>query len=173
MQEQQTNKYNCSHCVSKEHLSEISRSGFIKADRELLHEIAKTTEMASLSIKDMLSSCDECACCCEDVLKCQLESYENIYRTAKSALEEIGEEVDKTNGMQKMMLWTQIKIDMMMDDSNSKMAQMMIEGTAMGICEVAKALNNYRDISSKSATAIAQTTLDAMETFEKQLRKFL
>ncbi len=167
---QNTNKNSHCGCFSKSEKENLS-GGFLKPDREILHAVAKTTSMAIESLKDLLSSTEECGC--EDTLRCQMECYKEIYREARKALEEIDEDVDKIGGMQKMMLWTATKWDMFKDDTNSHIAEMLIRGTAMGVCEVGKALNDFKDISSVASITIADKTMHLMSEFVDQLKKLL
>lgn len=157
--------------LSKENIENCTKSGFSKPDREILHAVAKTTAMASESLKDLLASVDDCGC--EDVLKHQLDCYFTIYKVAKDALESIDEDGDKVGGMQKMMLWTSTKWDMMMDDSHSKIAQLLIRGTAMGVCEVGKVMNDYKSVSTKACICLGDTTMHCMSEFVDQLKTLL
>ncbi len=172
MQENYTdiNKKNHCECFSKSE-QESLEGGFLKPDREILHAVAKTTSMAIESLKDLLSSTEECGC--EETLQCQIDCYKEIYRKARKALEEIDEDVDRIGGMQKMMLWTTTKWDMFKDDTNSHIAEMLIRGTAMGVCEVGKTLNDFKDISSTASITIADKTMHVMSEFVDQLKKLL
>ncbi len=158
-------------CLTESELRNNLSGGFSKPDREILHVVAKTTSMAIESLKDLLTNCEDCGC--EDILKCQSDCYKTIYRETKKALESIDEDTDKTSSIQKMMLWTSTKWDMFKDDSNSNIAQLLIRGTAMGVCEVGKAMNDYKDVSTHAARFIGDKTMHTMSEFVDQLKKLL
>lgn len=160
-------------CFTADEKAEHLSGGFAKPDREILHTVAKTTSMAVESLKDILSNMENYNCNCEDILKCQTECYKAIYRETKTALDCIDEDSDEVGGMQKMMLWTTTKWDMLKDDSNSHIAQLLIRGTAMGVCEVGKAMNDYKDVSTYSARYLGDKTMHIMSEFVDQLKKLL
>ncbi|MFI3164516.1 MAG: hypothetical protein R3Y65_08785 [Bacillota bacterium] len=160
-------------CFTADEKAEHLSGGFAKPDREILHTVAKTTSMAIESLKDLVSNMEDCTPDCTDVLKCQSDCYKAIYRETKTALEAIDEDADNIGNMQKMMLWSHAKWDMMRDDSNSHIAELLIRGTAMGVCEVGKAMNDYKDVSTYSARYLGDKTMHVMSEFVDQLKKML
>lgn len=58
-----------------------------------------------------------------------------------------GHKPDDTSPAQKMMGWTSIQMSTMMDKSNSKISEMLIQGTNMGIVEGRKLLNQNLDLN--------------------------
>ena len=77
----------------------------------------------------------------------------------------------KTNMMSKMMLSSGVKMNTMKDKSNSKLAEILIEGTTMGIVEGRKMLNNKKidNEVSKLISAFVKIQEEHVETLKKYL----
>ena len=58
-----------------------------------------------------------------------------------------GEKPADTSPAQKMMGWTSIQMNTLTDKSNSKISEMLIQGTNMGIVEGRKLLNQNLDLN--------------------------
>ena len=76
------------------------------------------------------------------------EQYNNYQKTA-TAIEEIypkynDGEPHKTSAMNKMMTWYGIEMKTMTDKSDSKIAELLLQGTNMGIIEGRKILNKKK-----------------------------
>ena len=106
----------------------------------ILNEINKGIKMGMDSISSIAEKVTD------DQLKDDLQSEYNQYNTILNDVNaELGkyEEFPKElNPAQKMMGWFDIQISTMTDDSDSKIAEMLIKGTNMGIIEGVKLLNN-------------------------------
>lgn len=56
-------------------------------------------------------------------------------------------EPHETNAMNKMMTWYGIQMKTMVDDSTSKISELLMQGTNMGIIEGRRLLNQNSDIA--------------------------
>ena len=86
-------------------------------------------------------------------LKDILEKQYDDYRDIKKIIEDIypkydNDEPHKTSAMNKMMTWYGIEMKTFMDSSNSKIAELLLQGVNMGIIEGKKILNN-KEMDSK------------------------
>lgn len=77
----------------------------------------------------------------KQILDDQYEQYGYILDRVNNKFEEYGKQADDTNPAQKVMGWTGIQMGTMTDKSNSKISDMLIRGTTMGIIEGRKLLN--------------------------------
>lgn len=72
------------------------------------------------------------------------------------------------------MMWTSIKMNTMKDDSRSHIAEMMVQGTVMGITALKTSLGqmseNYADAEIKQ---LAEELLQAEEGFEKSWKSLI
>ena len=77
----------------------------------------------------------------------------------------------ETNAMNKMMTWYGIQKDTILDDSVSKLADLLINGTNMGIIEGRKLLNNKT--MDKKVHKLCNEYVKVQEKYIEKLKKFL
>ena len=82
-----------------------------------------------------------------------------------------GEKPADTSPAQKMMGWTSIQMNTLTDKSNSKISEMLIQGTNMGIVEGRKLLN-HKDTDEK-IHALVQEYVAMQEDAVEKLKTFL
>lgn len=102
----------------------------------------------------------------------QYEDYKDISDRIKELYPEYSEEEPhKTNTMTKMMTWYGIEMKTLMDKSTSKIAEILLQGTNMGIIEGRKLLN-HKD-TDESVHSLIQEYVDMQEEAVEKLKKFL
>lgn len=106
-----------------------------------------------------------------DVLKIQYKKYEEISTKIHKLYPDTKKEPHETNAMNKMMTWYGIEMKTMNDQSNSKIAELLLQGTNMGIIEGRKLLN-HNDIE-KDVHDLIQEYVDMQEDAVENLKKFL
>lgn len=77
----------------------------------------------------------------------------------------------ETGTMTKMMTWYGIETKTLNDKSNSKIAELLLQGTNMGIIEGRKLLN-HKNVDKK-INDLAQTFVDMQEEAVERLKEFL
>ena len=80
-------------------------------------------------------------------------------------------EPHETNAMNKAMTWFGIEMNTMMDKSTSNIAELLLQGTNMGIIEGRKLLNN--NATDKDVNDLLQEYVDMQEAAVENLKKFL
>lgn len=102
----------------------------------------------------------------------------NKYRDISNRVNEIynnytiEKEPHETNTMNKMMTWYGIQMKTMNDKSNSKIAELLMQGTNMGIIEGRKLLNNNNNLPKDIDTVLNDFVVmqeDSVETLKKYL----
>lgn len=111
-------------------------------------------------------------------LKVELERQ---YREYKEIAEEISdlypeyndkkEEPHKTNAMNKVMTWYGIEMKTMLDNSTSNIAELLLQGTNMGIIEGRKLLNHKQ--TEENINSLVKKYVTMQETAVEKLKKFL
>ncbi len=104
---------------------------------------------------------------------------ENQYKEYKKILDKISklypeysnEEPHKTTTMNKMMTWYGIEMKTMMDDTTSKLAELLMQGTNMGIIE-GRRLLNQKDTDPKVHEIVCEY-VDMQESAVEKLKEFL
>ena len=81
------------------------------------------------------------------------------------------EEPHKTNAMNKAMTWYGIEMKTMIDDSTSKITELLLQGTNMGIIEGRKLLN-HKD-TDKKINELVKKYVDMQEKAVEKLKQFL
>lgn len=106
------------------------------------------------------------------VLNEQYKKYKNITNKIAKIYPEYSEkEPHETSIMNKAMTWYGIEMKTLMDDSTSKITELLLQGTNMGIIEGRKLLN-HKDTNEKVHKLI-QEYVDMQEECVEQLKKFL
>lgn len=108
----------------------------------------------------------------KEELTVQYEKYKEISDKIRKLYPEYSEdEPHKTNAMNKMMTWYGIEMRTMNDDSTSKIAELLLEGTNMGIIEGRKLLN-HKD-TDKEVEKLIKEYVDMQEDAVEILKTFL
>ena len=108
----------------------------------------------------------------KDVLKTQYDQYEKISNRIKDMYPEYSEKDPKeTNTMNKVMTWYGIQMKTMNDQSNSKIAELLMQGTNMGIIEGRKLLNHKN--SDENVNELVSEYVEMQERAVERLKEFL
>ena len=75
----------------------------------------------------------------------QLKGYEEFASKAKAMLSQMGQEATEEKAMVKFWASVGIAMNTMMDTSSSHIAEMIIEGSTMGITDTTKIINEYEN----------------------------
>ena len=78
----------------------------------------------------------------------------------------------ETNMMNKMMTWYGVNMKTMKDQSNSKISELLMQGTNMGIIEGRRLLNNNPSIDNEVRQILNDFVVmqeDSVETLKKYL----
>ena len=81
-------------------------------------------------------------------------------------------EPHETNAMTKMMTWYGIQMKTMNDDSTSKLSELLMQGTNMGIIEGRKLLNHNKNLDKETDKLLNDFVKFQEESVEK-LKSFL
>ena len=81
-------------------------------------------------------------------------------------------EPHETNAMNKMMLWSGIQMKTIGDQSNSKISELLMQGTNMGIIE-GRRLINQNDNAAKDVKSILHEFVTMQEDSVETLKKYL
>ena len=141
-----------------------------KKDEEILAEIYRNCQLAIQSISDILPECEDGELRKE--MQSQHESYEKISAKACVIAKNKNIELKDPNPMKKMMMWGSIKMNTLTDGSRAHIAEMMIQGTVMGITSL-KTTATKAECSDKEICELLQELIDLEEIFERTLKEYL
>ena len=133
-------------------------------------DVYKNAHLALQSISDLLPAVEDDGLRCE--LKEEYEGYEKIIGEISTFMAQNGIEPKDVNPFKKAMLWSSIKMKTLFDNSRNQVAEMMINGTVMGINELT-AMKNEGTILDKEVLSFVEELLSLEEDYEERLKKYL
>lgn len=108
----------------------------------------------------------------KELLDKQLTEYQELSNKINELYREYtSSDIHETNLMEKAMTWYGIQKDTILDNSVSKLADLLINGTNMGIIEGRKLLNNKT--MDKKVHKICSKYVDMQEKYIEKLKEFL
>ena len=107
------------------------------------------------------------------VLNTEYNKYKDISNKVNDLYENYSDkEPHETNTMNKMMTWYGIQMKTMADDSTSKLSELLMQGTNMGIIEGRRLLNQNKDAEPDVKNILNDFVVmqeDSVETLKKYL----
>ena len=108
----------------------------------------------------------------KETLDIEYNKYKDVSKRANEIYAKYSEkEPHETGTMTKIMTWYGIEIKTLTDHSNSKIAELLLQGTNMGIIEGRKLLNNKK--MDKEIHNLLEEFVTMQEDSVEQLKKFL
>lgn len=142
----------------------------MQENKNALDELNKGATMGMDAIKFILDKIEDKEF--KAVLKEQYNKYDEISKKANELYEEYSEkDPHETSTMEKAMTWSTIQMETMTDKSNSKIAEMLIQGTNMGIIEGRKILNNKK--LEKKVSKLIEEFVSMQEKCVETLKDYL
>ena len=139
-------------------------------NQKAINDIYKNAHIALQSISDLLPSVED-----DDIkneLTEQYEGYEKVIGKLSTFMAEHGVEPKDINPLKKAMLWSSIKMKTLFDNSRNQVAEMMINGTVMGVNELT-AMKNENENLQPEILELLEKLLSLEESYEERLKKYL
>ena len=164
MNENCKKKENSSGCESKPEVRNCTK--------ELLAELIRSVGMGKESITDVLPKVKDTKL--TDDLTSQLDSYAKFHDEAVQMLESIGGDAKSESIMKKMAAKIGIEMNTLNDSSDAHIAQMVIEGTTMGITEIIRLVRDYENSNcSEEALSLARRIVSFEEEVVDRMKNYL
>ncbi len=142
-----------------------------KKSEEILAEIYRNAQLALQSIVDILPEV-EAEDLKEEIMR-EHEVYEDISARASMLARDRGLELKEPNVMKKAMMWGSIKMNTLTDNTRSHIAEMMIQGTVMGITSLKTSQSQMSEGADKEIVDLLKEFIKIEEGFEKTLKGYL
>ena len=136
----------------------------------VLNEVGKGLQMGMDSITNITEKLEDKGF--KEVLLNQYNEYDDLLNRVNDEITKYQDVPEQLNPMQKAMGWMGVEMNTLMDKSNSKIAEMMLQGTNMGITEGVKLLNHNPDINNDIKNILTDFVAFQEHTVEK-LKKYL
>ena len=109
----------------------------------------------------------------KEVLDTEYNKYKDISNRVNNLYDNYSsKEPHETNAMNKMMTWYGIQMKTMVDDTTSKLSELLMQGTNMGIIEGRRLLNQNQNIEPDVKDILNDFVVmqeDSVETLKKYL----
>ena len=135
----------------------------------LLNQLYKNVKMGEETISALIPSAQSEAM--RGALEKQRSGYSKFSQKLRQELQNHQAEPKKFNAMTKMSAEIGIKMNTMIDKTDSHVADMMVQGSTMGITEATKGLHNHKNACqparqlAKEIVAFEQQSIEAMKHF--------
>ena len=142
-----------------------------KQTEEALAEIYRNAELALQSINDIMPQVED-----EKVrneLSSQHEAYEHFSARASILAKDKGIELKEPNPFKKMMMWGSIKMSSMTDNSPAHIAEMMAQGSLMGITALRKTAGELSPEGNEEIKKLLEEMIETEENFEKTWKAYI
>lgn len=139
-------------------------------NNNLLEEIYKATKMGLEATQLIIPKVEDTSL--REDIRSQRDCYEDFADKSEAMLEKRGKQPQEKGMMQKATLWGAIQLNTIKDTSPEHIAEIMINGTTMGIIDLTKKLNDLDD-SDAGAKELALDYLKSEEEHIDALKKHL
>jgi|AKZA01.1.fsa_nt_gi Domain of unknown function (DUF2383). len=144
---------------------------FNKEDSQLLNIVSETADMAKDSTQQVLEKTTDATL--KNTLQAQLKIHNDTCDKVKKIMHFDNEEAKKASSISKFQAQIVSKIKTLTsNDRTSTIAEMVIQGTTMGVTEITKELHHYQGTNLEIKT-LAQQYLESLEKIIVEMKPFL
>ena len=145
----------------------------MNTETELLEYIYQTADLGKKGYIHLLQALEDKDNKIKKEIEKQLEGYEIIHEEVKELLKKKKVKPKDKGPFIEMINKMGTNMNVMMDNSDSKIAEMIIQGLTMGIIEMEKQLNEYEKKVDKNIIKEAKKLLKYQEKCKKEIEKYL
>jgi len=144
---------------------------FNKEDTQLLNTVSETADMAKDSTQQVLEKTTDATL--KNTLQAQLKIHSDTCSKVQKIMHFDNVKAKQASPISKFQAQIVSKIKTMTsDDRTSTIAEMVIQGTTMGVTEITKELHNYQGTNLEIKT-LAQQYLESLEKIIVEMKPFL
>lgn len=137
---------------------------------QLLHKIYQNAKMGEQTMKDLLTMTKEQPI--RDLMEEQRKGYTAFADRAEKTLNQYNQTPEENGMMTKLMAEMGIKMNYIKDNSPSHLAEMMIQGSTMGITQTTQELHKSEHVEP-SVKELAKDVITFEQNNIEQLKRFL
>lgn len=142
----------------------------MNSNTEFLNYIYQNAEMGKNTISQLINIVEDTTF--KQTLESQLREYNEIFDMANNKIEESQESSKSIGGFSKLKTSTMISLNTITNKTPSYIAEMMVQGSTMGIIDVTKRLKEY-DGADKDISALADRLLKFEQQNVDEMKSFL
>ena len=140
---------------------------------EMIEYIYKSSEMRVISCTKLLNELNNKENRIKKLISEELKKYENYLKETEKIIKKSKYEIKKASIMAKIGADIGIVKEVLMDNSDSRISNMLIQGFTMGITDIKSKISKYRKIVDKKVLKLALSYLKFQEEEVKKLSKYL
>ena len=145
----------------------------MNANTEILEYIYKDGNMGAESITTLIKTLQSKDNKIKPVLEKVLKKYEEYIKKSEKQLKKLKVELKEFSTMAKMSSWMGIKMEMLKDNSDARIADMLIKGLTVGTIDMDKKIDNYEKIVDKDILKLAKEFRSFQEDSIEKLKVYL
>lgn len=142
-------------------------------NQEFINAIYQDADMALDSLTMLINKLKNKDNKIKEVIEQCIKGYEKHLKVIKGYMKENNYEIASKPLINKMGAYMGINMEVMKDNSDSRMADMLIQGMTMGVLNTSKNINKYKNDVSKDIILIAKDFLKHQEESIEKLKKYL
>lgn len=144
----------------------------MNTNNELLMHIYEASDMGVKSTKKLLQILKDKDNKIKDEIGRELKEYENIYKKAKKILKK--QSINPgTNIIANISANTAMMMEINKDNSDSKIADILLRGFVMGVAKIEKKIKDYKKEVDYSTLKLAKDLKNFQEESMKRVQKYL
>ena len=140
---------------------------------EMIEYIYKSSEMGVSSTTKLLNELNNKDNKIKKLISEELKMYESFLKETESIIKKSKYDIKKTSIMAKIGSDIGITKEVMMDNSDSRIANMLVQGVTMGITDVKSKISKYKNVIDKKVLKLAEKYLKYQEEEIKKLTEYL
>lgn len=145
----------------------------MKDKNELLEYIYQTTDLGKKGLIHLLQALENKDNKIKKDIEKQLEGYEKLHEEVKKVLKYNKIEPKDKGPFIELINKMGVNMNVMMDNSDSKIAEIIIQGLTMGIVEMEKKISEYEEEVDKEIIKLAKKVLKYQEKCLDEIKIYL
>ena len=140
---------------------------------EVLQYILKDSDMGIKSLTTLINTINDKDNKITKVVEGILKGYEKFLKESKKIIKRNNYEIKENSKFAEISSWMGIKVEMLKDNSDAKVADMITRGLTMGVLNMEKVIKNYKGDALKKVLDLAKDFLKFQNESIEFLKKYL
>lgn len=142
-------------------------------NKELLTLIYQDADMGISSLTTLIRKLNKTDNKIKKVVEGELKGYEEFLKKTKKMMKEYKFDIDKKSIVSKLGSTMGINMEFMKDNSDSRVADMLIQGFTMGVLSISKKIDNFSGDAKKDIINLAKDFRKFQQENVEILKKYL